>query len=111
MTVRRINSNLIQFLAGEEGLTQIYGPEKVQNVKKFIRESELRNPLDQHHRYPGNLDGQPWGSMIGFEPGSCLIEIMTLKTDIARLTNLIFPANTPVTCGYAPRLYHFDSPR
>lgn len=94
MKVRRIIFNLIQFLAGEEGLTQIYGPEKVQNVKKFIRESELRNPLDQHHRYPGNKEGQPWGSIIGFEPGSCLIKIQTLKTDIARLINLIFPSNT-----------------
>jgi len=82
------------FTWDELGLNEIYGPEKVQNVKRFIKESKRRNPLGQHHRYPGNLEGQPWDSIIGFEPGSCLVEIKALKADIARLTNLIFPANT-----------------
>jgi hypothetical protein len=79
------------FTWDEQVLNEIYDHQKVQNVKEFISESEKKNPLDQHHRYPGNKEKQPWGSTIGFEPGSCLIEIKTLKADIARLTKIIFP--------------------
>lgn len=75
-------------------LSKIYGPGNVKKVKIFIEESEKKNPLNQRHRYPGNFEGHPWRGSVGFEPGSCLGEIKTLKADIARLTNLIFPANT-----------------
>ena len=77
-------------------LSEIFDPEIVDEVKIYIEESEKKNPLDQRHRYPRNLEGQPWRGAVGFEPGSFLFVIKKLKADIARLTNLIFPANNVV---------------
>lgn len=78
----------------EVDLTQIYGPENVEKIKKLIEVSEKDNPLGQRYCYPRKLKGGPWDCSVGFEPGSCLVEIKALKADIARLTNLIFPAKT-----------------
>jgi hypothetical protein len=78
----------------EVDLSDIFGPEIIEEVKIYIEESEKKNPLDQRHRYPRNLEGQPWRGSVGFEPGSFLVVIKKLKADIARLTNLIFPAKT-----------------
>jgi len=75
-------------------LRSIFGPEIIEEVKIYIEESEKKNPLDQRHRYPRNLEGKPWRGSVGFEPGSCLVDIKKLKADIVRLTYLIFPANT-----------------
>lgn len=78
----------------EADLSDIFDPKYLEEVKSYIKESKRKNPLDQRHRYPGNKEGQPWDGAVGFEPGSCLVAIKELKVDIARLTDLIFPANT-----------------
>ncbi|TKB64974.1 MAG: hypothetical protein E8D47_09800 [Nitrospira sp.] len=84
----------VPFISREKvDLGEIFDPEIVEDVKVYIKESEKKNPLDQRHRYPRNLKGQPWRGSVGFEPGSFLFVIKKLKADIARLTNLIFPAN------------------
>lgn len=88
----RFHTSLI--FTEEVDLCQIYGPENVEKIKKFIEESEKDNPLGLRYRYPRKLKGGTWDGSVGFEPGSCLVEIKALKADIARLTNLIFPANT-----------------
>lgn len=75
-------------------LSEIFGPEIIEEVKASLEESKKKNPWDQRHRYPRNLEGQPWRGAVGFEPGSFLVEIKKLQAVIARLTNLIFPANT-----------------
>ncbi len=77
-------------------LSQIFDPEIIEEVKTYIEKSAKKNPWDQRHRYPRNLEGQPWHGTIGFEPGSFLVVIKKLKADITRLTNLIFPANNVV---------------
>ena len=77
-------------------LSEIFDPEIVEEVKAYIEESEKKNPLDQRHRYPRNLEGQPWHGSVGFEPESFLFVIKKLKADIARLTNLIFQTNNVV---------------
>jgi hypothetical protein len=75
----------------EIDLSDFFSPEIIEEVK-----SKQKIPWDQRHRYPRNLEGQPWRGAVGFEPGSFLIEIKKLKADIARLTNLILTANTMV---------------
>lgn len=75
-------------------LSDLYSPEDVEEVESYIKEIEWMNPLDQRHRYPRNLEGQPWDGLVGFEPESFLVEIKKLKKDIALLAYLIFPANT-----------------
>ncbi len=77
-------------------LSEIFDPEIIEEVKFFIEESEKKNPWDQRHRYPRNLEGELWRGSVGFEPGSFLVVIKKLKADIAQLTNLIFPANNVV---------------
>ena len=84
------------FIREKIDLSEIFDPEIVEEVKIFIEESEKKNPLDQRHRYPRNLEGQPWRGSVGFEPGSFLVVIKRLKANIARLTNLIFPADDMV---------------
>lgn len=68
-----------------------FGPEIIEEIK-----NKPNIPWDQRHRYPRNLEGQPWRGAVGFEPGSFLVVIKKLKADITRLTNLIFPANNVV---------------
>ena len=79
---------------GKADFSEFFSPKDLEEVKVYIKESKQKNPLDQRHRYPGNKEGQPWDGAVGFEPGACLVEIKELKADIARLTDLIFPANT-----------------
>lgn len=84
------------FISGDlshDDLSVVYGPERIEEVKKYIKESKKKNPLDQRHRYPCNNEGEPWGGYVGFEPGSFLVTIKKLKTDIAQLESLIFPAS------------------
>ena len=88
---------LAPFISREKiDLSEIFDPEIIEEVKVYIEESEKKNPLDQRHRYPRNLEGQPWRGSVGFEPGSFLVVIKKLKSDIARLANLIFPADNVV---------------
>jgi len=83
------------FISRKKGdLSEFYSPEDIEKVKNHIKKSEWKNPSEQRYRYPGNREGQPWDGAVGFEPESCLVDIKKLKADIARLTNLIFPANT-----------------
>ena len=72
-------------------LSDFFSAEIIEEIK-----NKPNIPWDQRHRYPRNLEGQPWRGEAGFEPVSFLIEIKKLEADIARLTNLIFPANTMV---------------
>ncbi len=74
----------------EADLSDLLSPEIIEARKIYIK----KNPSDQRYRYPENPEGQPWGGLVGFEPESCLVVIKNLKADIARLTSLIFPANT-----------------
>ena len=89
----------------EPDLSHLFSSEIIEEVKIYIKESKQKNPWDQRHRYPRNLDGQPWGGLVGFEPGSFLVVIKKLKVDIARLANLIFPTNNVLrgTRGKAAR--------
>ena len=75
----------------EIDLSDLLSPEIIEEMK-----SKQKNPWDQRLRYPRNLEEQPRRDAVGFEPVSFLIEIKKLKADIARLTNLIFPANNVV---------------
>ena len=81
--------------------SDLLSPEILEGRKIYIK----MNPSDQRYRYPKNQKGQPWDGLVGFKPESCLVVIKNLKTDIARLTSLIFPANTVLrgTRGKAAR--------
>jgi len=83
------------FISREKAdLSEIFDPKIIEEVKTSLEKSAKKNPWDQRHRYPRNLEGQPWSGAVGFEPRSFLVAIKKLKADITRLTNLIFPANT-----------------
>lgn len=62
-------------------------PRIAEELKTFIREQEKAFPEDQRHRYPTDIQGQPWDGAFGFEPHSFSREIARVRADFERVKN------------------------
>ena len=62
-------------------------PRIAEELKTFVREREKAVPEDQLHRYPTNIQGQPWDVLLGFEPNSFRLESARIKCEFKRLKN------------------------
>jgi len=65
-------------------------PRIAEEFKAFIAESKRTTPVDQLHRYPRDMKGQPWEGIFSFEPNSFLQVISQVHDDIARLKKMLF---------------------
>jgi hypothetical protein len=64
-------------------------PRVAEELKTFIRERGKAMPEDQLHRYPTDIQGQPWDGLFGFEPNSFRRDIARIKSDFERLKSEI----------------------
>ena len=65
-------------------------PRILEELKLRIAEHKRATPADQLHRYPRDIEGNPWEGFFSFEASSFVGAISKVKQDIARLKELIF---------------------
>jgi len=65
-------------------------PRIIEELKLRIAEHKRATPADQLHRYPRDIDGNPWEGFYSFEASSFTTTIAKVQQDIARLKGLIF---------------------
>jgi len=66
------------------------GPRILEELKLQIAEHKRATPVDQLHRYPRDIEGNPWQGGFSFEASSFVGVIEKVQEDIARLKELIF---------------------
>ncbi len=65
-------------------------PRIVEELKLQIAERKRATPADQLHRYPRDIEGNPWEGFYSFEASSFTNDIAKVQQDIARIKELIF---------------------
>lgn len=65
-------------------------PRILGELKLQIAEHKRATPADQLHRYPRDIEGNPWEGIFSFEASSFADVISKAQEDIARLRVLIF---------------------
>lgn len=65
-------------------------PQVLEELKRCIKEHNKTTPEDQLHRYPQDMNGNPWRGLYAFEAQLFLGTIAQVRKDIARLKKLIF---------------------
>lgn len=60
-------------------------PRVADELKQLTRERDKSMPQDQLHRYPTDVQGQPWDAAFGFEPNSFRRDIMRIRVDFERV--------------------------
>lgn len=65
-------------------------PRVLEELKLQIAEHKRATPADQLHRYPRDIEGNPWEGFFSFEASSFAAVIEGIQEDIARLKELIF---------------------
>ncbi|MBN8476123.1 hypothetical protein [Sulfuritalea sp.] len=61
-----------------------------EELRDSVNAHERATPTDQLHRYPRNMEGQPWQGIYAFEPNSFSLTISQVQEDISRLRESIF---------------------
>lgn len=65
-------------------------PRILEELKLQIAEHKRATPTDQLHRYPREIEGNPWDGFFSFEASSFAGVITKVQEDIAGLKELIF---------------------
>lgn len=65
-------------------------PRILEELKLQIAEHKQAMPADQLHRYPRDIEGNPWKGIFSFEASSFAVVIATVQEDVSRLKELIF---------------------
>lgn len=65
-------------------------PRLVEELKILMADHKRSTPTDQLHRYPRDIEGNPWEGIYAFEASSFSLVIKKAHQDIARLKELIF---------------------
>lgn len=65
-------------------------PRILEELKLQIAEHKRATPADQLHRYPRDIEGNPWEGFFSFEASSFAAVIEDVQEDIARLKEFIF---------------------
>jgi hypothetical protein len=65
--------------------TEGLDPRLAEELLALIRQREKVMPEDQMHRYPTDVNVQPWKALLGFEPHSFQQILKQIKSDFVRI--------------------------